>query len=86
MGAGIEHEFNVMKSRIRSTHVHDNNGKDDSHLFPFADGGTIDWQKSMPLLRSCDEKVALLLELREMPDLQHPIDETARVFEKLENL
>ena len=42
-----------MKERIRSTHVHDNNGKDDIHLFPLvAEGGTIDWKKTMGLLRS----------------------------------
>ena len=53
MGEGVEHEFNLMKDRIRSTHVHDNNGKDDIHLFPLlAEGGTIDWKKTMELLRS----------------------------------
>jgi len=42
-----------MKERIRSTHVHDNNGKDDSHLAPLGgDGGTVDWKTTMNLLRS----------------------------------
>ena len=31
---GIENEYRLLKPRIRSTHVHDNNGEDDSHLFP----------------------------------------------------
>ena len=36
----------MMKDRIRSTHVHDNNGKDDKHLFPLlAEGGTVDWSR-----------------------------------------
>ena len=53
MGEGVEAEFDLMKERIRSTHVHDNNGKDDIHLFPLvAEGGTIDWKKTMELLRS----------------------------------
>ena len=39
MGEGVEHEFDLMKERIRSTHVHDNNGKDDIHLFPLAGRG-----------------------------------------------
>ena len=34
IGAGIEHEFEIMKPRIRSLHVHDNDGKEDQHLFP----------------------------------------------------
>src|ERR1035441_4754075 len=43
MNEGIEKAFNLMKDRIRSTHVHDNNGKEDSHLFPFVlEGGGID--------------------------------------------
>ena len=32
MATGVESEFNLMKARIRSTHVHDNNGVDDIHL------------------------------------------------------
>ena len=41
-----------MKNRIRSTHIHDNDGKDDTHLFPLiSEGGTIDWPAAMPLLR-----------------------------------
>src|SRR5215467_13545653 len=52
MGAGVENEFNLMKPRIRSTHVHDNNGADDMHLFPLvAEGGNIDWKQAMALLR-----------------------------------
>ncbi len=52
IGAGIGHEFEIMKDRIRSLHVHDNNGKEDQHLFPMAEGGTIDWTRTMELLRS----------------------------------
>src|SRR5438270_7354402 len=48
MGLGVEHEFNLMKDRIRSTHVHDNGSKDDSHLFPMvSEGGTTDWKRTM---------------------------------------
>src|SRR3984957_10801136 len=50
---GVGHEFELMKERIRSTHVHDNNGKEDKHLFPMlAEGGTVDWRKTMNLLRT----------------------------------
>jgi sugar phosphate isomerase/epimerase len=31
IGAGIAHEFEIMKDRIRSLHVHDNDGKEDQH-------------------------------------------------------
>jgi sugar phosphate isomerase/epimerase len=86
IGAGVPHEFNIMKDRIRSLHVHDNNGTEDQHLIPGADGGTIDWTETMKLLRSKPGQYPLLLELREVPDLQHPLDEVNRAFERLEAL
>jgi sugar phosphate isomerase/epimerase len=86
IGAGIEHEFEIMRDRIRSLHVHDNNGKDDQHLFPMAEGGTIDWPRTMELLRSRPGQYPLLLELREVTDLQNPLDEITRVFDRLETL
>jgi sugar phosphate isomerase/epimerase len=81
--------FQVMKERIRSTHVHDNDGKSDSHLFPLqADGGTVDWKKTMELLRSCPGQYPLVLELRETPDLNlpHAFDMVKQIFEKLETI
>ncbi|HEY3836364.1 MAG TPA: sugar phosphate isomerase/epimerase family protein [Bryobacteraceae bacterium] len=83
---GIEHEFEIMKERIRSTHVHDNDGKDDKHFFPMAEGGTVDWSKAMRLLRTRPNQYPLLLELKEVPGLQHPLDEINRVFDRLEGL
>jgi sugar phosphate isomerase/epimerase len=86
IGAGIEHEFGIMRDHIRSLHIHDNNGKDDQHLFPMAEGGTIGWTRTMELLRSCPGQYPLLLELREVPDLQNPLAEITRVFDRLEGL
>ena len=49
-----------MKTRIRSTHIHDNDGKEDKHLFPFAArGGTIDWPQTIRLLSSRREQYPL---------------------------
>ena len=52
MNEGVETAYRLLKSRIRSTHVHDNNGKEDLHLFPLQAGGqgTIDWRATMQLL------------------------------------
>src|ERR1019366_1838230 len=70
LGQGVEHEFELMKDRIRSTHVHDNNGKEDKHLFPMvAEGGTVDWRKTMALLRSRPGQYPLVLELKEVPGM-----------------
>jgi sugar phosphate isomerase/epimerase len=89
IGAGIAHEFEMMKPRIRSLHVHDNDGKEDQHLFPLIpapEGGTIDWHATMELLRSCPGQYPLLLELREVASMRYPLDEISRVFEQLEAL
>lgn len=86
MGAGVEHEFEIMKDRIRSLHLHDNNGTEDLHLFPRAEGGTIDWVEAMRSLRSRSEQYPLLLELREVPGMENPLAEVTRTFDELEML
>jgi sugar phosphate isomerase/epimerase len=86
MNEGVEKAFNLMKDRIRSTHVHDNNGKEDSHLFPFlSEGGDIDWKNAMRLLRSREAQYPLLLELKEQPGIAHPLESVKEVFDRLEN-
>jgi sugar phosphate isomerase/epimerase len=87
MGPGIEQEFDVMKERIRSTHVHDNDGKSDIHLFPLLDGsaGTIDWKKTMKLLQSRGAQYPLMLELKEVADMANPLEQVNRVFDELES-
>ena len=85
LNEGVENAFNLMKDRIRSTHVHDNNGKDDNHLFPFSgEGGTVDWRRTMELLRSRGDQFPLLLELRERPEFPNPLDAVREVFDRLE--
>ncbi len=92
MNEGIETAYRLLKSRIRSTHIHDNNGKEDLHLFPILPAGrgtpkeTVDWRRTMQLLRSQDDRYPLLLELREVPDMGPPFDALRRVFDTLENL
>lgn len=87
MNEGIEQAYEAMKTRIRSTHIHDNNGKEDSHLFPtIAEGGTIDWGRAMPLLASRPEQYPLLLELKEVDDVQHPLEHVRTIFERLEEV
>jgi sugar phosphate isomerase/epimerase len=87
MNEGVETAFRQLAPRIRSTHVHDNNGGDDQHLFPLVStGGTIDWTRAMKLLRSLGGDCPLLLELREVPDMAHPFDVVRECFDRLENV
>ena len=86
---GVSTAYTILKGRIRSTHLHDNNGKEDSHLFPFfSEGGTIDWKNTMDLLRSGDGQYPLLLELREFPEFPFPqsLEIVKQIFEKLETI
>ena len=83
MNEGVDTAFRMMKSRVRSTHIHDNNGVDDSHLFPLnSEGGTIDWNHTMDSLRTID--VPLLLELKEVAGTEHPLDAVRVTLDRLE--
>lgn len=83
----VESEFELMKSRIRSTHVHDNDGQKDSHLFPLLDKqGTINWAKTMPLLAGKDAKWPFVLELRESDAFPNQFDAVKDAAARLEKL
>lgn len=83
---GVEQEFELMRDRIRSLHVHDNDGVKDAHLFPtLAAGGTIPWAKVMPELRARQHQFPLLLELKESPDFPQPLESIAQIFKNLES-
>ena len=60
MKEGVSTAYTILKGRIRSTHLHDNNGHEDSHLWPFqSQGGTIDWSETMRLLHSLPQQYPL---------------------------
>lgn len=82
-----ENEYQLMRTRIRSTHLHDNNGKEDKHLFPFLhSGGTIDWNKAVPMLAGRPEQYPLMLELKESPDFPQPLEAVRQIIERFEGL
>ncbi len=84
---GVESEYQLMRQRIRSTHLHDNNGTEDKHLFPFLhEGGTIDWRAAVGQLASRREQYPLLLELKEDAANPHPLDAVREIFERFETL
>ncbi|MGH9661162.1 MAG: sugar phosphate isomerase/epimerase family protein [Bryobacteraceae bacterium] len=87
MNEGVEGAYEIMKDRLRSTHVHDNDGAGDTHLFPLlGDAGTIDWRRAMSLLRSRDGQLPLLLEIREVEGMENPLQHVNRVYDRLEAL
>jgi sugar phosphate isomerase/epimerase len=84
LGEGVAAATSVLKERLQSTHIHDNQGDKDAHLWP--GDGTIDWKEAMPGLKSAPKSPAAVLEIH------YALDETAEViaskarstFEKLE--
>jgi len=81
MEGGVSQGFEILRSHICSTHVHDNDKNKDSHLWPGQ--GTIDWKEAMELLRSAPQTPPLLLELGE-DEKVNPLEKLAETFEKLE--
>jgi sugar phosphate isomerase/epimerase len=77
----VTEAFQILRTYIRSTHVHDNAKDKDSHLWPGA--GTIDWKEAMELLRSAPQTPPLLLEL-EGDEKVNPLEKLGETFEKLE--
>jgi sugar phosphate isomerase/epimerase len=66
MGEGVAASLEQLKPFIRSTHVHDNCGDRDAHLWP--GNGKIDWKQAMDLLRQAPQLPPLLLEVEGDPD------------------
>ena len=81
MSPGVKRAFDVLKDRIRSTHVHDNNGDHDSHLWP--GDGNLDWSEAMELLRQTPHVPPLLLEI-EGVEGEKVSEKMAAAFGKLE--
>ena len=60
-GLGVRASFSTMQDKIRSTHLHDNHGERDEHLW--IGEGTIDWDEAMSLLRTAPHTPPILLEI-----------------------
>jgi len=73
--------FEILKNHIRSTHVHDNAGDRDAHLWPGK--GSIDWKQAMELMRAAPHTPPLLLEI-EADEKINPVERMAETFTELE--
>jgi sugar phosphate isomerase/epimerase len=82
MGTGISQAFKALKGLIRTTHVHDNNGERDEHLWPGQ--GTIDWKETLALLRSAPSVPPLLLEIEGVEGVR-VAEKMAEAYGKLED-
>ena len=61
LGEGAESTLAQLKPLIGSTHLHDNHGEKDEHLWP--GDGTVSWQPAIDELRNAPRTPAALLEI-----------------------
>ncbi len=59
--SNVPEAFAVLKDRVRSVHVHDNEGDRDAHLWPGQ--GSINWKDTFALLRDAPNDPSLVLEI-----------------------
>ena len=78
--SNVPEAFEILKTYIHSTHVHDNTGDRDSHLWPGT--GSIKWKEVMELLRAAPHRPPLLLEI-EADEKINPVEKMTEVFRDL---
>lgn len=78
LGEGIE----TVSGHLWTTHVHDNGGREDEHLVPFA--GTIDWDGAMVGTQKIGYDGALMLEVAGTSDPIDVLKRSAAARERLE--
>jgi sugar phosphate isomerase/epimerase len=89
MEEGVERSFEAMRDLAVTTHVHDNHGEKDEHLFPYE--GTIDWNATLKALAGAAglppglKGLPIVLELKEQATRPQPLEQAAAVFQKFEN-
>ena len=79
---GVRAGFEAMRDLVVTTHLHDNAGQRDDHLFPYQ--GSIDWEATVAALSTADQELPLTLEIRESPAEAKPIPAAIAAFERLE--
>ena len=84
MGEGAAASFEKVKTRVRSTHLHDNKGVKDEHLFPLE--GTIDWQTLCMAMRKTGDDFPWLFEIHDPCGAADPLARALEVFDRLESL
>jgi len=80
--SSVPQAFEVLKDRVRSTHVHDNDKDHDSHLWPGE--GSIAWKQTMELLRTAPHAPPVLLEI-EGVEGEKVSEKMTEAFSKLES-
>ena len=84
IGGGVAAAIAELKPLIRTSHIHDNHGQRDEHLWP--GDGSIAWKETMQELRTAPELAAAVLEINYQPEdsPEHVASRAAETFKMLE--
>jgi sugar phosphate isomerase/epimerase len=84
LGDGVASSLSEVGPQVRSSHLHDNRGDKDTHLWP--GDGTIDWDETLTGLRAAPQAPAGVLEIHYA--LGEPVEtvgeKAKRTFEKMD--
>jgi sugar phosphate isomerase/epimerase len=84
IGGGVAAAIAELKGLIRTSHVHDNHGQKDEHLWP--GDGSIAWPETIKELQTAPELQAAVLEINYLPEdsPEHVASRAAETFKMLE--
>jgi sugar phosphate isomerase/epimerase len=84
LGDGVGPALEELKKRIRSSHLHDNKGDKDAHLWP--GDGTIAWEESLAGLKAAPQTPAGVLEIHYVlgETTESTVEKAKRAFEKMD--
>ncbi len=82
--SSIPEAFATLQDRIMSTHVHDNHGDRDAHLWP--GDGSIDWKATLALLRTAPHQPPLMMEINgdDKPNVEQRVSQAISKLEQIE--
>ncbi|HEX3659838.1 MAG TPA: sugar phosphate isomerase/epimerase family protein [Acidobacteriaceae bacterium] len=84
LGDGVSAAIAELRSYIRSSHLHDNNGDKDAHLWP--GDGAIDWEETLGELKAAPQSPAGVLEIHYLlgETLDSVAEKAKRAFGKMD--
>jgi sugar phosphate isomerase/epimerase len=84
LGDGVSAALGELRSYIRSSHLHDNKGDKDAHLWP--GDGTIAWDETLAELKTAPQSPAGVLEIHYLlgETVESLTEKAKRAFEKIE--
>ena len=84
IGDGVAAALSELRTQVRSSHLHDNKGDKDAHLWP--GDGTIDWDEALGGLKAAPQTPAGVLEIHYAlgESVETVAEKAKRVFQKMD--